>query len=153
MIPTNNRPRKFTMNVAKYFLILASLRARLDSAPLEKRSLEFDPSPSDEKVVADFHFTNIGTKPVKIKEVHTSCGCTTATLDKDVYAPGEKGKITANFAIGGRTGVQEKTIYVATSDSKEPQLILQFKATIPKLLDIDTIFLNWQRGSRWPRRS
>jgi hypothetical protein len=136
------------MNIAKYFLILTFALCSTGWAQLrwEKRSLEFNPSPSDEKVVADFHFTNIGTKPIKIKEVKTSCGCTTATLDKDVYAPGEKGKITAIFDIGGRTGVQEKTIYVATNDSKEPELVLQFKATIPKLLDIDNIFLNWQRG-------
>jgi hypothetical protein len=108
--------------------------------------MEFNPSPSDTKVVADFHFTNVGQTFVKINEVKTSCGCTTATLDKNTYAPGEKGKITAVFDIGSRVGVQEKTIFVETTDPKEPKIVLQFKATIPQLLEMDMVFLNWLTG-------
>src|ERR1700677_1861071 len=136
------------MNIAKYFLILTFALCSTGWAQLkwEKRSLEFHPSPSDTKVVAEFPFTNIGKKTVKIKEVKTSCGCTTATLDKDTYAPGEKGKITAIFDIGGRMGVQEKTIYVSTTDPKEPELVLNFKATIQELLELDNVWLNWLAG-------
>ena len=75
----------------------------------QKRSLEFNPGPTEEKIVAEYPFVNVGKTPIKIKEVKTSCGCTTATLDKEVYAPGEKGKITATFEINGRTGPQDNT--------------------------------------------
>lgn len=113
----------------------------------ESRSLEFHPSFADTKVTAEFHFTNIGQKPVRITDVTTSCGCTTAMLDKrHVYVPGEKGTITALFDIGGRNEPQKETLFVKTTDPKEPELVLQFTVAIPKLLDIDNIFLNWGRG-------
>jgi hypothetical protein len=135
------------MKFVKIFLILTFLLCNRGQAQLrwETRSLEFHPSPSDTKVVADFPFTNTGRHPVKIKRVQTSCGCTTATPEKEVYAPGEKGKITAIFEIGSRSGEQQKNVYVSTDAPKEPDVVLTFKATIAKVLDVDPIFLNWQR--------
>jgi Protein of unknown function (DUF1573) len=51
-------------------------------AQLKWESLEqkFKPSPLDKVVVAKYRFTNVGTSPVTISEVRTSCGCTTAAL-------------------------------------------------------------------------
>jgi len=135
------------MKFVNFFLFLALALCSTSHAQLkwEKRNLEFHPSVSDTQVVAEFPFANIGKKPVKIKDLKTSCGCTTATLDKEIYAPGEKGKITAIFEIGGRTGVQDKHVYVTSDDRKEPELVLGFKATIPKILDVDPIFINWTK--------
>lgn len=136
------------MNPVRIFLAVIFAISTTASAQLKwtKRTLEFHPAVTDTKVVAEFPFINIGTRAVKIDEVKTSCGCTTATLDKQVYAPGEKGKITAVFDIGSRTGIQQKHVYVSSNDPKEPQVMLTFTATIPKLLDVDPIFLNWVRG-------
>ena len=137
------------MKVARYFLILifALCCAARGQLRWESRSLEFHPTLADTKVVAVFHFTNTGQKPVRITEVTTSCGCTTATLDTHrLYAPGEKGTLTAVFDIGGRNEPQDETLHVKTSDPAEPELALQFKVTIPKLLDIDSVFLNWNNG-------
>lgn len=136
------------MKFVKYFLFLTLVLCETSQAQLkwETRNLEFHPSPGETQVVANFPFTNTGAKPVKIKEVHTSCGCTTVKLDKEVYEPGEKGKITAVFDVGGRVGEQKKTIYVATTAPKEPELVLTFTAFIPKILEIEPIFLNWQAG-------
>lgn len=126
------------------FGICGTARAQLR---WESRSLEFHPSLSDTKVVAEFHFTNTGARPVKIEDVTTSCGCTTASLDKKrIYAPGEKGTITAVFDIGGRNDTQKEHIDVKSNDPAEPEVTLQFSVTIPKLLDIDSVFLNWGRG-------
>lgn len=112
----------------------------------EKRDLEFQLAPSDKKIVAEFPFTNTGKQPIKIKTVKTSCGCTTASMEKETYAPREKGKITAVFEIGERVGEQKKTIYVATDDPGEPELVLSFKATIPQVLEMKPIFLTWCKG-------
>lgn len=48
--------------------------------------------------------------------------------------------------FGDRTGVQEKILFVTSDDPKEPETVLRFKATIPQLLEMDTVFLNWVRG-------
>lgn len=136
------------MNLASYFLILTFGICETGMAQIRwgKRDLEFHPAPSDTQIVAEFPFTNVGKQPVKIKSVKTSCGCTTATMDKEIYAPGEKGKISAIFNIGERVGVQEKTVLVVTNDPKEPELVLSFKAIIPKILEVNPIFLNWLKG-------
>jgi Protein of unknown function (DUF1573) len=137
-----------TMNSAKLFFLvtLALCRSGLAQLRWENRELEFHPAPSESEVVANYRFTNTGKRTVTIREVKTSCGCTTATLEKRTYAPGEKGKITATFEIATRSGLQEKSIYVATDDPHEPELVLTLKATIPKVLDLSGIFLNWKQG-------
>ena len=45
----------------------------------------------------DFQFTNTGDKPLLIKTVITSCGCTSAEWSKDAYQPGEKGTIRLTY--------------------------------------------------------
>lgn len=54
-------------------------------------------APADEEAVAEYAFTNAGPDTVTIQSVHSSCGCTTAALDKKVYQPGESGRITVTL--------------------------------------------------------
>jgi len=109
----------------------------------ENTDVDLHPTISDKTAVAHFKYKNTGDKPVKITSVHASCGCTTAALAKDVVDPNESGEITATFNIGGRTGVQSKTITVMTDDQPNKPTILKLKATIPQLLQINPAFLFW----------
>ena len=68
-----------------------------------------------ETVEATFAFSNTGSTPVTIEDVHSTCGCTVPTLDKRTYAPGESGTIRAVFTLGDRVGLQEKLISVRTA--------------------------------------
>ncbi|HEY3664318.1 MAG TPA: DUF1573 domain-containing protein [Chthoniobacterales bacterium] len=109
----------------------------------ESTTADLHPSLEDKTAVAHFKYKNTGDKSVRITSVHPSCGCTTAALAKDVVAPDESGEITATFNIGGRVGVQNKTITVMTDDSPEAATTLRLTATIPTLLDLQPIFLYW----------
>lgn len=51
----------------------------------------------------DFQFMNTGDKPLLIKNVITSCGCTSAEWSKEAYQPGEKGSIRLIYHPQGRT--------------------------------------------------
>ena len=51
----------------------------------------------------DFQFMNTGEKPLLIKSVITSCGCTSAEWSKEAYQPGEKGSIRLTYHPQGRT--------------------------------------------------
>jgi len=105
------------MRVAFVFLILASCSISAGSQlHWVQRSAELRPKPDEAQVVATFPFTNAGSEPVTITSLRTSCDCTTASLAKHTYAPGEGGSITATFTVGGRTGPQTKTILVRTTD-------------------------------------
>src|SRR5437868_10823244 len=123
------------------FSIVASVHASL---VFEKTEVDLKPDLGAAQAVAVFKYENKGETPVHIKAVRPSCGCTTAALAKNDVAPGEKGEITATFNIGDRTGVQVKTVTVETDDTKAPQTVLTFKATIAQLLDLQPSFVYWQ---------
>ncbi|MBV9391634.1 MAG: DUF1573 domain-containing protein [Verrucomicrobia bacterium] len=102
----------------------------------------------DKAVVAKYRFTNIGKETVKIEDVKTSCGCTTAALSKTEYRPGESGEIEAKFNVGGRTGLQEKAIVVRTSDSAQQPSFLRLVVNIEDPVTIQPEFVLWKIGDQ-----
>jgi hypothetical protein len=123
--------------------IAATSRAELT---WEKTELDLHPALTAPTAVGVFKYENKGDKPIHFKSVHASCGCTTAALQKNDVAPGEKGEITATFTIGDRTGLQVKTVTVDTDDAQKPQTILTLKATISQLLELQPALVFWQSG-------
>jgi uncharacterized protein DUF1573 len=110
----------------------------------EKTEVELNPPPGAASAVATFKYENKTDKPVNIKGVRTSCGCTTAALKKNDVAPGEKGEIVATLNTGDRVGQQVKTVTVETDDPQQPQTVLTLKANIAQLLDLQPAFVFWQ---------
>ena len=109
------------------FLFLAvPLRAEL---VWEKAIQNFHRLPSDGSLETKFAFRNGGTTIGTVRKVRTSCGCTSAKLGKDTYAPGESGEsgeISVRFTFGDRKGPNRKIITVITDDQPEPtELSLQ----------------------------
>ena len=101
----------------------------------------------DKEVVAPFNFTNTGTTPVTIRDIHPSCECTVAELAQRTYAPGESGTIKAIFTVGARTGRQDKVISVTTDDPSAPTITLNLRIDIEELLALSTRMLRWKIGS------
>ncbi|MBV8215979.1 MAG: DUF1573 domain-containing protein [Verrucomicrobia bacterium] len=102
--------------------------------------------PGDKAVSAKYRFTNQGTSPVTIVDVRPSCGCTTATLAKKVFAPGESGEIDARFNFAGHTGHQEKWIYVTTNLAGTEPMLLTLAVDIPPEITIEPDFVMWRIG-------
>ncbi len=86
------------LGVSFFFAFATPVFAQLKWEKLEQT---FAPGPLDKSVVAKYRFTNVGSSTISIKDVRTSCGCTTAALEKWEYAPGESGEIEANFQFAG----------------------------------------------------
>jgi uncharacterized protein DUF1573 len=114
----------------------------------EQLEQSFKAKPLEGSVVAKYRFTNTGTGSVKIEKVQTSCGCTTANLNKTEYAPGESGEIEAKFTIGGRIGKQEKAILVTTSDSREKPIQLKLLVDIEDQIQIQPELVLWRVGEQ-----
>jgi len=55
-----------------------------------------------------FKFTNTGNKPLTIKGVEVSCGCTTTSYTKEPVAPGATGEIQLQFSSQSQTGQKIK---------------------------------------------
>jgi hypothetical protein len=108
----------------------------------------FNSKPQDESVVAKYRFTNTGKQALKIENVKTSCGCTTAALAKTEYAPGESGEIETKFVFAGRTGKQEKAITVTTSDAPQQPTILRLYVNIEEPVKIQPEVVLWRVGEQ-----
>ncbi|MFN4083214.1 MAG: DUF1573 domain-containing protein [Bacteroidia bacterium] len=75
------------------------------------------------KVYCTFEFVNVGSAPVKITNIVTGCGCTTADYTKDEVPPGGKGFITAGFDPKGRQGPFDKLITIESTGSTRAQTV------------------------------
>lgn len=94
-----------------------------------------------------FVFKNEGDKAVKILEVNSSCGCTTALPSKRVFEPGESGEISATFDYGEREGKQIKEIRVDTDQEKDPRIFLTLEVNIPSAMEFSPSVVMWNRAS------
>jgi hypothetical protein len=110
--------------------------------------MEFHPGIADTEVIAVFPFTNMGMSPITISEITTSCGCTTAVNDKEVYEVGQHGTITTKFQVGDRLGLEIKTFTVKTKDDHATgQSPLTMKIFIPEGPAISPKISTWEVGS------
>jgi hypothetical protein len=64
-----------------------------------------------------FKFTNVSGTPVAIKDVGTSCGCTTPGYSKEPVAPGKTGSVTAKYD-SSRIGSFNKTLTVFVNNEQ-----------------------------------
>src|SRR5438067_11350771 len=98
------------------FALAALVQSARAELKWEQTSVDLKPALGDKQAVAHFKYENVGDTPVHFKSVHASCGCTTAQTQNEQVAPGQKGEITATCNIGGRTGIQVKTVAVQNDD-------------------------------------
>ncbi len=67
----------------------------------------------------DFTYTNKGTKPLIIKDVQSSCGCTVPTWTKEPVEPGKTGTITIVYNTT-LPGAFSKTVVVTSNANNSP---------------------------------
>jgi hypothetical protein len=135
------RTRIFAFTSSIFICAIARAELKWDQT-----MIELHPAAADKVAVGHFKYQNTGSKPVRFKSVHTSCGCTAAQSQKEEVPPGEKGEIAATFNIGDRTGTQIKTVTVETDDPAKATTVLTLKAVIPQELEINPTFVFWGQG-------
>ncbi len=82
------------------------------------------------KVEHDFLLKNVGTAPLKIEQVHTSCGCTAAVLDSATIAPGGETKVRTTFDTTGFEGKKIKTIRLYSNDPQNSSFLFSLEGTV-----------------------
>ena len=109
----------------------------------EQDKVETQPSATDVEVVARYPFRNAGTTTVRVTAIQSDCSCTTPTLAKKSYAPGDVGEVVVKFEIGNRHGLQKKTVVLSTDDPSQATQTLSLTAAIPQILTIAPNALLW----------
>lgn len=103
-----------------------------------------------EKTLFTFALTNTSSSPVVIKQVTSSCGCTTISLPSQPWtlAPGDNGKIQVDVDLRNKWGMLAKNITLDTTAGSK-QLVLLINIPAPSNAQPETtpdINLNRQRN-------
>ncbi len=110
----------------------------------ERMEHDFGKIDKGAKVDTVFKFKNTGTDILEIKDVSTSCGCTSAKPEKISYQPGEEGNIPVSFNSGRFSGPIQKNVTIVTNDPINPRTVVKIKADV--IVDImtkpPTVFIN-----------
>ncbi len=75
-----------------------------------------------------FHFTNLGTEPLVIKQAKGSCGCTVPDYPKEPIMPGESSAIDVRYDTN-RVGRFTKTVTLTTNMGEE-KVVLTIKGKV-----------------------
>ena len=85
---------------------------------------------SGEILLYNASLRNTGEEPLVIKNVNTSCGCTSVEYEKQPIAPGQEGNLSLRFDSKGMAGMQIKLIEISTSAGTYPyQVLLRIEVT------------------------
>lgn len=100
----------------------------LTTIALTEKEYSFGEIFIQDSVIHRFGIKNIGKNPLHIKNVESSCGCTTPEWSKEPIAPGNSGFVTVKFKPNG-TGTISKSVMLETNTA-DPFQILYLKGTV-----------------------
>lgn len=84
-----------------------------------------------EKIEVAYRFKNTGSKPLVIKEVIPSCGCTVAEKPLEPISPGQESVIKALFNSQNKLGPNHRTLTVRANTEPE-SFFLKFTVVVNK---------------------
>lgn len=101
---------------------------------LEITNLDLGEAVNGEIVSRDVLVRNVGQNPLEIETVSTSCGCTSATLDPMVVAPGASANLHIEMDTGAHgpelTGPLVRQVFIASNDPNQPEAEVELSVNI-----------------------
>lgn len=125
--------------VAALTLASASVAQDASGVPKIQLSLEtwdFGTAWQGEPLKQDIEIKNVGTAPLKILDVHTSCGCTTPTKPKPELAPGESDTMSISYSSAKRPGAANQTVTLQTNDPERLSITLRVQGTVKPVYEL-----------------
>lgn len=83
--------------------------------------------------VAELAVRNLGDRPLTIKGVSTSCGCTKATLTPMIIPPDGEGSLHVEYDSGAHKediGLIERFVFISSDDPDEEDFRISFTVTV-----------------------
>ncbi len=90
----------------------------------ESNEYDFGKIPQGKPVTHIFTFTNTGTVPLALDNVHASCGCTTPEWNKDTIPPGGSAQIKVGYNAAAE-GSFVKPVSITYNGNQSSQLIIK----------------------------
>src|SRR6478736_5385400 len=144
-------PIRSAGTLLRSLLALAALLGGVRAASAElqwyKPVQDFQATPDKPSVEARFAFKNAGPGPVTITSLKTTCGCTTARLDKRTYQPGEQGEVVAVYKFPFQHGALRKLVLVTTDDHPKDPISLDLRVFVHEPLEVKPALVYWRSGA------
>lgn len=107
-------------------------------AYVERRAVDLGEVREGQVVSATFTIENRGGSDLIIKDVRSTCGCTTVQLSESekIIAPNASRDIVARFDTAQRIGRQRKPVIVTLNDPQEPQITFTLVADVVSLFKV-----------------
>ncbi len=103
-------------------------------------------------VTYSFKFKNVGKKPVIIRNVYSTCGCTVPDWSKQPIAPGKEGYVKATYNAKNRPGPFSKNVTVI-ANTVPAKIILRIKGKVtPRVKTIADLYPTKINGLRLKSR-
>ena len=83
-----------------------------------EKVFDFGDLTQGEKVSKKFTFRNVGTEPLMILNVQTTCGCTASDWPRQPIAPGDSSQLLVTFNSAKKSGRINKVITVFTNGQR-----------------------------------
>jgi len=118
--------------LAVSFFTLASMVAQPNKAEFkfEQETHDFGKIPQGTPVSYEFKFTNVGSEPLIISKVESTCGCTVPEFPKTPVNPGATGTIKVTFDAAASAPFSK--MVTIRSNSKTPVKALYIKGVVIK---------------------
>ncbi|MDP3848871.1 MAG: DUF1573 domain-containing protein [Luteolibacter sp.] len=126
------------------------MMASLQAAGLDfPHTLKEIHAPADAKTItADFEFTNLSDKAVRVVKYDAACSCMAVKIKggKLRYGPGESGLVRADFEMGNFSGTVDKVVslWLDGDPADKPSVTLTVRVHIPVLVMLEPKTLKWE---------
>lgn len=108
-----------------------ALRTASPRIVVKQASVDFGPIAS--RTERTVQVRNVGRVPLVITAISSSCGCTTARIEKQELAPGKGAVLTITFDVeahGPQTGPAQHAVYLRTNDPDRPEVEIEVRAVV-----------------------
>jgi len=127
-------PDKFvyvSADIREYFPPMSE--EELAKAPrivFSEKNHDFGEITEGDVVTATFKIINEGQKPLIIRKIKASCGCTAGVVGKTELKPGEATELKVTFNSAHKVGSQYKTVTIISNDPQNPVTTVSVKAEV-----------------------
>jgi hypothetical protein len=115
--------------------LFISISAYSQEFKFEKELIDYGKIAQSSNGERVFVFTNVGTQPLIITNIQSSCGCTVPKKPEKPIMPGEKGEIKVSYDTK-RLGGFSKQITIF-SNAKEPRKIVRIKGIVEETASLE----------------
>lgn len=139
----------FRLCLCMVWVSLPSVRAAEEATLIcEAPDYGFGTQLNTEVVRHTFLLRNVGSVTAVISRVHSTCGCTTANPTRMQIPPGESEPVSAQFNLHGRTGPQNRPLYVNYNSVSNVPLRLSLSGTAVAEVSVEpgSIYLGLKAG-------